>query len=102
MFRFIALLLLVVLPLGNRAVANGGGTIAYVRNGTEIRLIDADGSNDRRLWTHPDAKRNSVSMTLRGVPMEKNSPSPAATLRSLRFITQTSTQFVLMVLAFVN
>jgi TolB protein len=60
MFRRIAiflLLTLVVVPLGNRAAANGGGTIAYVRNGTEIRLIDADGSNDRRLWTHPDAKK---------------------------------------------
>ena len=51
------LLVLLVLPLSNRAAANGGGTIAYVRNGTEIRLIDADGSNDRRLWTHPDAKK---------------------------------------------
>jgi hypothetical protein len=33
------------------------GTIAYVRGGTEIRLISADGSNDRRLWTHPDARK---------------------------------------------
>lgn len=31
-------------------------TIAYVRGGTEIRLIEPDGANDRRLWTHPDAK----------------------------------------------
>ena len=30
------------------------GTIAYVRGGTEVRLIEPDGSNDRRLWTHPD------------------------------------------------
>jgi hypothetical protein len=30
------------------------GTIAYVRNSTEIRLINPDGSNDRQLWTHPD------------------------------------------------
>src|SRR5215216_2658606 len=37
--------------------APGSGTIAYVRNGTEIRLIEPDGSNDRRLWTHPDAKQ---------------------------------------------
>lgn len=60
MFRFIAVLILLVLsvlPFENRATANGGGTIAYVRNGTEIRLIDGDGSNDRRLWTHPDAKK---------------------------------------------
>jgi TolB protein len=62
MFRYIAFFLLVLLalsfpPLDIRAGANGGGTIAYVRNGTEIRLVDADGSNDRRLWTHADAKK---------------------------------------------
>ncbi|MFL6228377.1 MAG: hypothetical protein ACJ741_06325 [Pyrinomonadaceae bacterium] len=39
------------------AVAPARGTIAYVRGGTEIRLIDADGANDRRLWTHPDARK---------------------------------------------
>src|SRR5687768_3338965 len=33
------------------------GTIAYVRGGTEIRLIEPDGKNDRRLWTHPDARK---------------------------------------------
>jgi TolB protein len=59
MFRFIVLLFLILtlIPLGHHAATNGGGTIAYVRNGTEIRLIDADGSNDRQLWTHPDAKK---------------------------------------------
>jgi len=31
-------------------------TIAYVRGGIEIRLIESDGTNDRRLWTHPDAR----------------------------------------------
>jgi len=35
-----------------------GGPIAYIRNGTEIRLIGPDGSNDRRLWTHPDASKD--------------------------------------------
>lgn len=30
-------------------------SIAYIRGGTEIRLIEPDGSNDRRLWTHADA-----------------------------------------------
>jgi len=30
-------------------------TIAYIRGGTEIRLIESDGSNDRRLWTDPAA-----------------------------------------------
>ncbi|MCA1816500.1 MAG: hypothetical protein LC746_08870 [Acidobacteria bacterium] len=39
------------------AAAPARGTIAYVRGGTEIRLIDADGANDRRLWTHPDARK---------------------------------------------
>jgi len=34
------------------------GTIAYVRGSTEIRLVNADGTNDRRLWTHPDAKKD--------------------------------------------
>ncbi len=33
------------------------GTIAYIRGSTEIRLINADGTNDRRIWTHPDAKK---------------------------------------------
>ncbi|MCA1579525.1 MAG: hypothetical protein LC794_19435 [Acidobacteria bacterium] len=29
------------------------GVIAYIREGKEIRLIAPDGTNDRRLWTHP-------------------------------------------------
>lgn len=29
------------------------GTIAYVRGGEEIRLIQPDGSNDRSIWTEP-------------------------------------------------
>jgi TolB protein len=32
------------------------GTIAYIRNGSEIRLIDSNGGNDKQIWTHPDAK----------------------------------------------
>jgi len=32
---------------------SGHHTIAYIRNGAEIRLIDPDGSNDRRLWSLP-------------------------------------------------
>jgi Tol biopolymer transport system component len=32
------------------------GTIAYIRGSTEIRLIDPNGTNERRLWTHPDAR----------------------------------------------
>jgi len=30
--------------------------IAYIRNASEIRLIDPNGENDHRIWTHPDAK----------------------------------------------
>ncbi|MBA3514162.1 MAG: hypothetical protein H0T77_07305 [Pyrinomonadaceae bacterium] len=36
--------------------ATSRGSISYVRGGTEIRLVEPDGTNDRRLWTHPDAK----------------------------------------------
>jgi hypothetical protein len=36
------------------------GTIAYVRGGTEIRLIEADGTGDRQLWTHPFAKEGAA------------------------------------------
>jgi hypothetical protein len=34
--------------------SNNSGAIAYVRGDTEIRLINPDGTNDRRLWTHKD------------------------------------------------
>ncbi|HEX8285644.1 MAG TPA: hypothetical protein VF588_19975 [Pyrinomonadaceae bacterium] len=36
------------------------GTIAYVRGATEIRLVEADGTGDRRLWTHPFAKEGAA------------------------------------------
>ena len=36
--------------------AQESAKIAYIRNGSEIRLIDSNGNNDRQLWTHPDAK----------------------------------------------
>jgi len=36
---------------------SSSGTIAYIRDGVEVRLVNADGTNDRRLWTHPDAKK---------------------------------------------
>lgn len=35
------------------------GTIAYIKGGTEIRLIGSDGGNDRRLWTHEFSKEGS-------------------------------------------
>src|SRR5687768_10034610 len=34
--------------------SNASGSIAYVRDGKEIRSISPDGSNDRRFWTHAD------------------------------------------------
>ena len=34
-------------------VSSRRGTIAYIRDGKEIRLIEPDGTNDRRLWAHP-------------------------------------------------
>lgn len=38
-------------------VVTAHAQIAYIRDGMEIRVIDPDGKNDRRLWTHPDAKK---------------------------------------------
>lgn len=46
--------LLVIFSLSLMSAAQSGGTIAYVRGSTEIRLINPDGSSDRRLWTHKD------------------------------------------------
>ena len=54
--KFILLLVIAICLIGN-VHAQKGGTIAYVRDGVEIRLIDPDGTNDRRLWTHEDAKK---------------------------------------------
>ena len=53
-----SLILISALVLGFIPVARAQkGTIAYVHDGTEIRLIEADGANDRKLWTHPDLKK---------------------------------------------
>src|SRR5687768_11675285 len=46
-------------PSQASSTARTSGTIAYIRGGTEIRLIESDGSNDRRLWTHEFAKEGS-------------------------------------------
>jgi hypothetical protein len=51
--RFL-LITAIILCFGLNAAAQ---TIAYVRDGAEIRAIAPDGTNDRRLWTHPDAKK---------------------------------------------
>jgi Tol biopolymer transport system component len=48
------ILLLAFLFAGN--INAQTGTIAYVKDEKEIRLIDANGSNDKLLWTHKDAQ----------------------------------------------
>ncbi len=41
----------------NDSAVRPTGAIAYIKlGGSEIRLIDSNGKNDRLLWTHPDAK----------------------------------------------
>lgn len=42
------------------SITPSAGTIAYIKGGTEIRLIESDGANDRRLWTHEFAKEGSA------------------------------------------
>ena len=54
---FTAAALLIAVAASGTTQAQSGGTIAYVHDGTEIRLINPDGTNDRRIWTHPDAKK---------------------------------------------
>src|SRR3569832_1717767 len=53
----LALLCVYSIAHAQKNAAPHAGTIAYVRGGTEVRLINADRTNDRRLWTHPDAKK---------------------------------------------
>ena len=57
MFRLIAIIILIGLLVVPASSQTPSGTIAYIRDGMEVRLINADGTNDRRLWTHPDAKK---------------------------------------------
>jgi WD40 repeat protein len=54
---FIVFLTFVPAALAQKDLAPRVGTIAYVRGGTEVRLVNADGTNDRKLWTHADAKK---------------------------------------------
>src|SRR5215217_7309545 len=51
--QYILIIAAVILCLAQQTVAQ----IAYVHDGVEIRVIAPDGTNDRRLWTHPDAKK---------------------------------------------
>lgn len=37
------------------SAATAPGTIAYIRNGTELHLVQADGSHDHIIWTAPAA-----------------------------------------------
>jgi hypothetical protein len=38
---------------GGKTPGAAAGTIAYIRNETELHLIQPDGSNDRLLWSAP-------------------------------------------------
>jgi TolB protein len=42
------------------------GTIAYIRGGSEIRLVEPDGAGDRRVWTHPQPQ-NAATMGITGL-----------------------------------
>lgn len=55
MSAILLLSLIVFSPYGYQSVtaAASHGTIAYIRGGAEIHLIEPDGSNDRAVWTHP-------------------------------------------------
>ena len=58
MLRLILIAILTVLfVVPSFSQTSSSGTIAYIRDGVEVRLVNADGTNDRRLWTHPDAKK---------------------------------------------
>ena len=50
----------------NVHAANGRGTIAYVRGGAEIHLIDPDGGDDRRIWSLPRPEL-AATMGINGV-----------------------------------
>ena len=72
--RFIFILLCFVsVAYAQKNAPPRAGTIAYVRGGTEVRLINADGTNDHRLWTHPTRPRNSALMASRGDRMGRSS-----------------------------
>lgn len=53
LFRHIVPLLLIALTACSCLAQAPTGTIAYIRNRSEIHTISADGTNDRLLWKHP-------------------------------------------------
>ena len=67
--KLLLLLLLIIFSFTN-ALAQ----IAYVRGGTEIRIIDPEGRNDRQIWTHPDAKPELGIYGLAWRPVEPKRP----------------------------
>ena len=52
---FIAVVLITPLHSQSFAANGSSGTIAYLREGEEIRLIEPDGSHDRLLWQSPSS-----------------------------------------------
>jgi hypothetical protein len=46
---------------GQKRASAATGTIAYVQDGKDIRLIEPDASNDRLVWTSPISTENGVS-----------------------------------------
>ena len=56
-YRFVLATAVTAICFASHVHAQKAGTIAYIRDGMEVRLIESDGTNDRRLWTHPDAKK---------------------------------------------
>lgn len=55
-FSFLVILVITICFVRS-SHAQKNGSIAYIRDGMEIRVTEPDGTNDRRLWTHADAKK---------------------------------------------
>ena len=68
------LLIIATIVFQNHSAVNKPlqGTIAYVRDEKEIRVIQPDGSGDHQLWTHKDAKPYSGIGDLAWSPDGKN------------------------------
>ena len=59
--QYLSLLITTIIFLSGYRSPNHApaGSIAYVRDEKEIRVIQADGSGDHQFWTHKDAQPNS-------------------------------------------